>query len=155
MIHDKTHLYFCEIPFDLIDAGLVVHHPNYLILCERARMQCMRDAGCSFYEAWNDNITFAIRENHSEYFKPIRMGQAISILTHVSDVSQSTLEVTQRIIFGHPKDEPPFKNGIIEVDQKELIYRVKMKLVCIYRDTFKPRRHPEKIIKALQLPIKG
>lgn len=153
MIHHQTHVYSCDVPFDLIDAAGVLHHPNYLILCERARTQSLTDAGCAFAELWAEQVTFVLRSHMAEYFKPIRMGQLLYILTHTIQATASTLEVKQRISLKKPERESssPFFPGVAEVETQDLAYQVQMRLVCLDLKRFKPCRLPEKLKKTLQL----
>lgn len=153
MIQNKTHIYSCEISFDLLDPGQVVYHPNYLVLCDRARADALKAAGYSSSELWRDGFALALRENTSEYFRPILMGQSIIILTHTTLIKGASLRVTQQIVdstYLEPlKLVPPFLDEIFEPETKDLLHRVRLLLVCVQLQPFRPARLPIKLVQSL------
>lgn len=159
MIYGKTHFYCSEVPFDLIDAGKVLYHPNYLVLCDRARADALQRSGFSFYDIWNDGFALALRKNSSEYFRPVGMGQTIVILTRTIEVSPTSLYLEQRIVsaasVSHLTPVNGYIEGAIELPKAEIIHQLDLHLVCIRHSDIRPVRLPEKLIQSLQLPLKA
>jgi YbgC/YbaW family acyl-CoA thioester hydrolase len=156
LIQHKTHVHDCEVSFDLLDPGQVVYHPNYLILCDRARSAALEEMGYSVAQLWSDGLALAVRENTSEYFKPARMGQKLVILTTLHDTSGTSLSLIQRILpresfQGVSLQEGPFVEGFIEIDPKFMIYYLKIRLVCLNLEPFRPTRLPLRLSTALRL----
>ncbi|MEY2987497.1 MAG: tol-pal system-associated acyl-CoA thioesterase, partial [Pseudomonadota bacterium] len=59
-----------DVQFEDIDAGGVVHHPNYLKYLERARCQAMREIGVPFENCLAQGVAFVVAEVHSKYTRP-------------------------------------------------------------------------------------
>lgn len=157
MIQNKQHFFNTEITFDLLDPGMAVYHPNYLVLCDRARTKALFDAGYPLKELWDDGFALALRENNSDYFKPATMSQTLTIITTTTDYSGSTLKVQQKIV---PSDifSKNILQGYLEsddvIDPKQVIYQVSMTLVCVRLNPIKPTRLPERLVNALKLQTK-
>jgi YbgC/YbaW family acyl-CoA thioester hydrolase len=158
MIYGKTHIYFCDASFDLIDAGKALYHPNYLILCDRARSDALQKSGYSFYDIWNDGFALALRKNTSEYFRPIGMGQQLAILTRTTEVSGTSLYLEQTMVskehLNYSVSLDSFIEGTLTIPASDIIHQVTLHLVCIRHSDIKPARLPEKLIHSLKLPLK-
>ena len=98
MTFKQTYLYQTQVDFDLLDAGNVVYHPNYLILCERARNAALAAAGYPFQEMWSNGYALAVVDCHSKYFKAIELGQDLIISSRTTGATGSKLMVHQEII---------------------------------------------------------
>jgi YbgC/YbaW family acyl-CoA thioester hydrolase len=155
MIHKKTHLYQTKIDYDLIDAANVVYHPNYLLLCERARVKSLADAGCPFQELLSLGIAFAITECSCKYLRPITLGQEIAILTTLESHSGTRLNIHQKIIAPGtlPPDygPPGFKESPFHPQKGEIFFQADFVLASVTLNPLKVARLSEKLIKALAL----
>ena len=98
----ETHIFPLQIDFDLLDAGKVVHHPNYLVLCERARAKALDDVEYPHSEMLKENMSFALTETHSKYLKPALLGDKLSILTRCLKFSRATITLEQRLVSLNP-----------------------------------------------------
>lgn len=158
MIENQVHYHVQEISFDLLDAAGVVHHPNYLILCERARSIALEGAGCSGTQLWKKGIALALRENRSEYFRPIGMGQKIIVFTQLIEVQNPRLNVIQSIVEASLFPELTASNGYLPTlplfESKAQLYRLEVKLVCVSLNPFRAVRFPQELSDALRLKKK-
>ena len=156
MILDKPHLFHTEISFDLLDPGMVVYHPNYLVLCDRARSAALADVGYSIKNLWDDGFALALRESKSEYYKPAMFSQAVTIVTVTKGCSRSTLNVQQQMVPSEIFANQQVGNVaevVATLDSKQVIYEVSMLLVCVKLNPIRPSRLPDRLIHALELPI--
>ncbi len=161
MIFNKTHYFRCSVSFDLIDLAGVVYHPHYLVLCERARHHALKQAGYAVEDMMRDGYAFPIRENHSEYFRPIFLGENVVILTDLQEVIGARLKVVQTLIY--EKDFTSLMPNVshlsdfldrtdIPCDEKKILHRLSLTLVCATLHPLKISRFPKLLIEALQLP---
>lgn len=168
MKYKKIHKYHCTASFDLLDPGNVVYHPNYLVLCDRARTEALAQSGYSFQELWGDGYALALRRNVSEYFKPICMGPPLLILTTTEEATGTSLKIRQRILLeegnqhlvqNYFRDQSSFcdePRGIDKsIEWKNIFYEVELLLVCVQMKLIKPARIPKKLIECLDLPNKS
>jgi YbgC/YbaW family acyl-CoA thioester hydrolase len=158
MIYNKTHIFPFEVSFDLLDPGNAVYHPNYLIICDRARSSSLESAGYPIKELWADGYALAVKENRSQYFKPLRMGQKILVLTAIQEVSGASIQVIQKMVNTSLSDHLPVQSAFIEgslsIDQKDVFHQVEMQLVCIRLSAFKAAALPDRLIEVLDLPLR-
>lgn len=154
MIHKKIHVHPCEVTYDLLDADQVVYHPNYLVILDRARIEALKNAGCSFMELRKEGFSLVLRENTSEYFKPLLMDQKVFILTQTEEISASSLFITQKVV-----SSDFFPNGIPQekfidafpIDPKKVIHQTRFRLVSVTIDPLRATRHPERLVQCLKL----
>jgi acyl-CoA thioester hydrolase len=83
---------FCET--DLMG---VVHHANYLIYCEAARVSWLHKRGVS-YESWlKHGIHLPVVETRLRFKMAARFDEKLDIATTVSELSRVTVRFTYRI----------------------------------------------------------
>ncbi len=75
-MNSVTYSTLIRVEFDDLDAGGVVHHPNYLKLCERARNLWLEQFGADFVTLKTQDIALAVRSIGAEYLRPVTMGSA-------------------------------------------------------------------------------
>ena len=151
MISGKTHIHRTAPDFSLIDAGQALYHPNYLIVADQARAAALEMAGYPFHELWKDGYSLAVRENTSEYFKPVWMGQKLAILTSLVEATGSTLRVRQRFVAAELVGERTGFVAAFEPSAVETIHSVTLLLVSIRLTPIKAARLPEKLRAVLEL----
>lgn len=159
MIQGFTHFYPLSVSFDLVDAGNVLYHPNYLVVLDRARAAALKLVGYPFEELWKDGWTFAVRESACEYFRPARMGIPYGVLTELVEVSRTTLTVQQRLVLAEhlPGDatqwqaETLVQGRVTLADPKAVVHLARLRLVCIDLQAFKAVAFPERLAKVLRL----
>lgn len=155
MILNKLHVFHTCIDFDLLDAGYVVYHPNYLVLCERARNAALMDAGYSFQKLWYEGMALAVIDCHSKYFKPLAFGQKIAILTKLTNSTGTRLSVTQEILdlTSLPENISPncFNEILFQPAKKDLYFQTDFILAAVTLNPLKGTRIPKELVNALQL----
>ncbi|MEY4616397.1 MAG: hypothetical protein RJB66_1357 [Pseudomonadota bacterium] len=74
-----------DIEFEDLDAGGVIHHPNYIKVCERARGRWLASNNITFKSLKDKDVALAVRSIQADYLKPISMERvkvALKILSH-------------------------------------------------------------------------
>ena len=153
MKYGKIHVYPLTVDFDLLDAGNVVHHPNYLVLCERARVSAMRDAGYAFSEMWKENSSFALVDTESKYLRPAQLDERLSILTETTSFTGATLNIHQRLVLAKTNYfTTQGYHDSLPVDFIETEYFwIKMRVACIKLSPIRPTRLTPRILTSLEL----
>jgi acyl-CoA thioester hydrolase len=152
LIIGTNHTFLTTVDFDLLDAGNVVYHPNYLILCERARNSALKDAGYAFSELWNDGFALALNETTSKYLRPAVFGDNLVIVTRTIEGSGVRLEVEQTI--RRCSDLNVVKAGFCEESQAsfgEELFWLRVKLACVKLNPVRPARPPKRLVDCLKL----
>ncbi len=85
----KENIINLEIEFEDLDAGGVVHHPNYIKVCERARGRLLAENGVTFKGLKDIDIALAVRSIQADYLKPITMGNVKVALKILSTTERS------------------------------------------------------------------
>ena len=149
----QTHVFPLTIDFDLLDAGNVVHHPNYLVLCERARSKALDDVNYSHGQLLKEQTSFVLTETHSKYLKPALLGQKLSVLTKTLNFSRVSITFEQQLVSPNPN----FKNisGYLEKLPEDFIehslFWIEMQLVCVKLQPIKAQAIPQLLIERLNL----
>lgn len=147
----------CEVDvhFEDIDAGGVVHHPNYLKYLERARCLAMREIGVPFESCLEQGVAFVVAEVHSKYLRPLRFGQKVTVLTQVAAIKTSSLKIYQKIVDLPKVPEETLDNPSRHEffsPQGATYYQAQLRLVAVHLATGKPIPVPERIRSAGQFP---
>ena len=156
MILNKYHFYYTQVDFDLLDAGGVVHHPNYLVLCERARTLALEDAGVSTTTLWNDGIALAVVDAKLNFNRALTMNESICIITHCSGFSAVKLMVNQKIIAASSDKNKitlasPYSDSNLTIEKTNLFFNLDLILACVSLKPLKATRLPETLIQKLAL----
>lgn len=137
-----------EVQFEDIDAGGVVHHPNYLKYLERARCLAMREIGVPFESYLAQGVAFAVAEVHSKYLRPLRFGQKVKVLTLVAAARNSSIKLYQKIIDASGQPEPPtVASHTMEffAAEKSCYFQAQLRLVAINLENGLPRAIPDSL----------
>jgi len=143
------HVYQAMMDFDLLDAGGVVHHPNYLLLCERARTRALLDAHCSLQLLWASQMTVAISECTCKYFQPLVYEQKISVMTKLLQHSGARLTIQQYFV-----PEVSWSCGFHPLGQEPQgirLFEAQFLLVVVKLPSLKITRLPKIMTDALHL----
>lgn len=148
MPYHKTFVYEMQTEFEDVDAGGVVHHPNYLKYYERARSQVTADKGYPYGEMVREGIALAIAEAYLSYRAPIGFYQKIFVMSRVLAVRRSNFKVGQAICSARPSVED-LKNAGPELQKlPQLLHFAELRLVCISLKELKPVSIPPPLLKA-------
>ncbi len=109
----------------------VVHHTNYFVYFEIARLEYLRGLGLPYSELEKDNTQLAVLEAHCKYKAPARFDDVLVVETWLSGLTAAQMELSYRICREEPGGETP-----------TLLAEGHTKLVCIDED-LKPKRIPD------------
>ena len=85
-----------EIEFEDLDAGGVIHHPNYIKVCERARGRWLASNGITFKSLKDKDIALAVRSIQADYLKPISM-ETVKVGLKILKTSEKSIVIRHEI----------------------------------------------------------
>ena len=125
------------------DAGGIVYYVNYLKYMERARTEYLRAQGFgknSFATEgsdknyiFNDELMFVVHAVAVSYHRPARLDDELIATARILEYGAAQLRFEQRILRGSQE-----------------LCSGEVKIVCVDRRTFRPRRTPKVILEILQ-----
>jgi tol-pal system-associated acyl-CoA thioesterase len=116
------------------DAGGIVYYVNYLKYMERARTEYLRSLGFDKTFIFTTELMFVVRSVSSDYLKPARLDDQLQATAKVIKAGGSFLVMEQHIE----------RDG-------ELLCRGEVNIVCVDKQTMKPKRIPRPMLEALGL----
>ncbi len=133
MFHVK-HNKNIRVYYEDTDAGGIVYHANYLNFAERARTEFLRDTGFQNADLHKDEgVIFVVRHIEIDYLKTAHLDDALQVKTTIAELKNSSFIMHQSTM----------KDG-------EMIADMRVVLVCVDVDTYKPVRLPKKVKEAFQ-----
>jgi acyl-CoA thioesterase FadM len=96
MAPGTRHTHHVNVPYDLLDRGMTLHHPSHLVLAERARAAALEELGSSVDDMWDSGFALLVRSLSIEYLEPVYAGTHLTIRTAFKPVSSSALDVEQQ-----------------------------------------------------------
>lgn len=95
------HHFALSIYFEDTDAFGVVYYANYLKFMERARSDMIRAAGVDQVgELQGSGSAYVVVEVNIRYKRPARLGDDLRIISTVSQVRASSVDIQQRVMRG-------------------------------------------------------
>lgn len=123
------------------DGGGIVYYANYLRLLERARTEWLRSLGHSQQElAQTPGILFAVAALSVEYRRPARLDDELIITCEPRRERGTVMRFLQRIYRGSTTGAAD--NLLVEAD---------VRVVCVDKETLKPKRLPDFLVDVLAL----
>lgn len=116
------------------DAGGIVYYVNYLKFMERARTEYLRSLGFNKTFIFSAELMFVVHAVKSDYLKPARLDDQLTATAEVVSSGASSIVMEQLIYRGD-----------------ELLCRGEVKLVCVDKQSVKPKRIPKPMLAALGL----
>lgn len=153
MKSSETHFYPVKVPFDDVDAGGVLHHPNYLVYFERARCAAMEESGASFKLMLEEGFALAVAELHVKYKRPVFHLDSLVVASRLIVAKRGSLVLKQALI------KEPYERDRLEALKENLEATenlrcvAEIRLACVELKTLRPHRIPEKFCTALELVI--
>jgi acyl-CoA thioester hydrolase len=121
-----------RIYYEDTDSGGVVYYANYLKFFERARTDFLRSRGISQDKLSNeDGILFVVKRCEIDYIIPARLDDLILVSVKLTKLGAASIIMEQSI----------FKNN----DEKNLLTKMKVEIVCIDAKSFKPKKISKEI----------
>ncbi|MGH1378299.1 MAG: tol-pal system-associated acyl-CoA thioesterase [Alphaproteobacteria bacterium] len=123
-----------RVYYEDTDAGGIVYHANYLKFAERGRTEFLRSTGFDNSSINKiHNAIFVVRHIDIDYLKPALLDDLLQLETTISELKNSSFIMHQRAV----------KNS-------EVIADMRVVLVCVDTDTYKPVRLPENVKEAFK-----
>ena len=123
------------------DGGGIVYYANYLRFLERARTEWLRSLGHSQQElAQTTGILFAVAGLSVEYRRPARLDDELIITCEPRSERATVMCFSQRIYRGSTTGAAD--NLLVEAD---------VRVVCVDKQTLKPKRLPDFLVDVLAL----
>jgi tol-pal system-associated acyl-CoA thioesterase len=114
------------------DAGGIVYYVNYLKYMERARTEFMRHHGYGKQSIFSADLMFVVRAVEVRYHRPAQLDDELTATARILESGAAQLLFEQRILRGAEE----LCSGTIGI-------------VCVDRQTLKPRRIPRVMLDAL------
>jgi acyl-CoA thioester hydrolase len=124
-----------RVYYEDTDAGGVVYYANYLKFFERARTDLLRNKGIIQSKLLvEEKIAFVVKKCEVEYLFPAKMDDLLEVVSVIVKMLNASFVVEQQI----------FKK-----DQNKIICKMKVEIVSVSAEDFKPKKIPENIKKIL------
>lgn len=115
------------------DAGGIVYYVNYLKYMERARTELMRWNGFGKDYIFSADLMFVVSEAHIKYRQPAKLDDEIVATAAIDRLGGANLLFGQSVRRG-----------------EEILCEGTVQVVCVDRQTLKPRRIPREVVAALR-----
>ena len=112
----------------------IVHHSNYIRYLECARNNLMIDCGYPIEKCEEDGVTIPIVSVECRYRFPARVGDVVRAVAMIDEVPMAKLYVRQAVYN---------QDGVLCVEGK-------VSLGFLNKETGRPVRCPEKLVRAIQ-----
>ena len=92
------HRFALRVYYEDTDAGGIVYHARYLHFAERARTECLREAGVPHARLVGEfGAMFVVRRAEMEYWRPARVDDALVVLTETEALGGASVRVRQTV----------------------------------------------------------
>ena len=123
-----------RVYYEDTDAGGVVFYANYLKFMERARTEWLRALGFEQDEVLaTDGVVFAVTSLTTEFLAPARFNDLLDVSVAVTRLGKASINLDQEIL-----------------RQGDILNRATVKLACVNKDSFVPKRIPERIFRCIE-----
>jgi acyl-CoA thioester hydrolase len=100
-IENGAHHYALRVQFEDVDMTGVVHHPNYLRYCERARTDCFLHIGIDHRATMAEGRGYFVLAHAELHYKlPALYEDMLEIVTTISSFGSASINVQQRVMRG-------------------------------------------------------
>ncbi len=89
-----------RVRFAETDAMGIVHHANYLLYLEEARVEYLRSIGKPYTEMRKDGIDHAVLESFVQYRQPLRFDDQVDVHLVVASASRVTFQIAYLMTVG-------------------------------------------------------
>ncbi len=118
------------------DYGGVVHHSNYLKFFERARTEWMESISLGYAWQQANQVLFVIRAANLDYLKPVRLGDAVEVVSTISILGGASMTFEQHLRPAQTIDT--------------ILCKAEIKVVCI-DSSFRPRVLPDDLLQKIKM----
>lgn len=127
----------CRVRYAETDQMGVVYHANYLVWCEMARTQLIRERGPTYAELEKDGVMLAVADVSVRYHAPARYDDLIRTETWIQELRSRTVTFGYRILRVDP-----------DGGTRQLATAT-TRLVCLDLDS-RPRKLPADVFQMLE-----
>ena len=125
-----------RVYYEDTDAGGVVYHARYLNYFERGRTELLRSLGFEQDRLMDeDDILFAVRSMHIDYYRPARFNDELEVLTRIEHMKKASVTFIQTIC----------RKG-----QEEVLCQLEVLVACLQASGLKPKAIPVNIKLAME-----
>ncbi|MDH5723523.1 MAG: tol-pal system-associated acyl-CoA thioesterase [Alphaproteobacteria bacterium] len=129
-----------RVYYEDTDAGGVVYHANHLKFGERGRTEFLRATGFENSKLNKDlGLIFVVRHIEIDYLKTAHLDDRLSMETSISELKNTSFTMHQALFH-----VDTYGNLLEQVSD------MKVTLVCVDTQSYKPLRIPEKVKEAFQ-----
>ena len=126
-----------RVYYEDTDAAGLVYYANYLKFFERCRTEWLRALGFEQQAvATRDQVVFVVSRLQTDFIRPARLDDALTLTAQVTQRGRTWLEFEQRAVRSNAGDE-------------ELLARAQVKVVCVDRISLRPTALPDALSAAL------
>ena len=93
----KTFSHNVKIYYEDTDSGGVVYYANYLKYFERARTEMIYSLGYDHKKLNQSDVYIVVRSCHTDYEKPVKFEEEVSVVTKLSKISPVRINLTQSV----------------------------------------------------------
>jgi acyl-CoA thioester hydrolase len=129
-----TSTYRLRVRFCETDMMAIVHHANYLVYCEDARVDWLHKRGVSYADWERMGIHLPVVDVRLRYRQPARFEDVLDVETRVSELSRASVRFAYRVRRGD-----------------ELLCEAETLLACVGHD-LGLRRFPDDVLATLRSP---
>ncbi|MCF8199650.1 MAG: tol-pal system-associated acyl-CoA thioesterase [Sulfuritalea sp.] len=86
-----------RVYYEDTDAAGIVYYANYFRFIERGRTEFLRELGHDQNELMKEGIAFAVRSASTEFLKPAKLDDLLTVETGVESLGKAQLVFSQRI----------------------------------------------------------
>lgn len=87
-----------RVYYEDTDAGGVVYHSNYLKFFERARTECLRQAGFSQQQLLAEQLAFVVTRVEIDYKYPAKLDDLLNVETEIVELKRASIVFKQRLL---------------------------------------------------------
>jgi YbgC/YbaW family acyl-CoA thioester hydrolase len=138
------------VQFEELDAGGIVHHPNYLRFCERARCDAIASRGYSFGQCMADGTTFVVAEALIRFLRPALQSEKLFVVTANAGYKKSSIKVFQTIVKTAPTSLFLASAGAL-FRLPDTLFQAQLRLVHVDISTARPTPMSETLLTAFGL----
>lgn len=87
-----------RVYYEDTDAAGIVYYANYFRFIERGRTEFLRSLGHDQHQLMQESIAFAVRSASTEFLKPARLDDLLTVETTIASLGRAQLTFAQRIL---------------------------------------------------------
>jgi acyl-CoA thioester hydrolase len=131
-----------RIYYEDTDAGGIVYYANYLKFFERARTDFLRSLQISQSQLLaEEKLAFVVRRCEIDYLASAKLDDLIEVSVLVKEITAASIVMQQDI-------SKTIQGALLEnQNKKQILSRLKVEIVCVTTDSFRPKKIPQNIKK--------